>query len=237
MEDDVYVPRSRAGCLLLLIPTFMLLAMVAAYVVIFIAGIIGTTAKGDRVQVVYAACPAAEGLIRDRVGLMGLGEPEFVDSADGFALTATMPADPKIAAGIPAALARPGRLEIRAVDAPLTDPPLIEGERVEASTVHMGTEGAMTLFRLDETGADTLRVHMQQHPEGSIAYWLDGEKVGDRLNMPAEPHGNLEIYGTGPDEMAQMRIAAERSVILDAGPLPCPVAVVSTTVVEAAPKP
>jgi hypothetical protein len=225
-DRDPYEPRPTYGCLLLIVPIVLTVGGVIAYFGMFVLGILGRDATGERVEIQFATCPEARTLIADRVALMGLGDPEYRDSEGGFTLVATLPADPVDAAAIPNTLIETGRLEIRDPKAPADAPPVIAGERVDASTVHLSVDGVVTLVKLDDQGANALRDHMISHPEGEIAFVLDGETVYTRSNLPAEARGNLEILTPGATEHEQMRIAAARSVILDAGPLPCPASLV-----------
>lgn len=231
-NDDKLEPRPTWGCVLLVVPIVMTVFGVAAYMGMFTLGVIGREPTGDRVRIEFASCPEAKALVADRTELMGLGDPVFADAADGFSLTATLPADPLDAAAIPGTLAAPGRLEVRDPKSPPDAPPVVAGERVDASTVHLGMDGVITLVRLDDKGSNELRDYMIAHPEGEIAYVIDGVTATTRSNLPAEARGNLEILTEGSDEHAQMRVAAARSIILDAGPLPCVVTVKSTTPVK-----
>ncbi len=228
-EDDRIEPRGTYGCVLLIIPIVMTVFGVSAYLGLFTLGMIGRSATGERVRIEFASCPEAKALVSDRTALMGLGDPMFADTAEGFSLTATLPADPLDAAAIPGTLAAPGRLEIRDPKSPPEAPPVIAGERVDASTVHLGMDGVVTLVRLDDAGSTTLREYMIAHPEGEIAFVIDGVTAYTRSNLPAEARGSLEITTKGGDEHDQLRVAAARSIILDAGPLPCPVTVKATT--------
>ena len=228
-EDDRLEPRPTYGCVLLIVPIVLTVFGVLAYLGMFTLGVIGRTATGERVRIEFASCPEAKALVTDRTALMGLGDPVFADTADGFSLTATLPEDPVDAASIPGTLAAEGRLEVRDPKAPAGGPPIVPGEQVDASTVHLGLDGVITLVKLDAVGTDVLRDHMIAHPEGEIAYVIDGVTAFSRSNLPAEARGNLEIVTAGPSEHEQLRLAAARSIILDAGPLPCPVTVKSTT--------
>lgn len=220
--DDPLQPRPSWGCLLLVIPVLVLVGGVVGYIGMFILGVRGREATGERVEMAFSTCAEARPHIADRVALMGLGDPTWTDGEGGFTLTATLPADPIDAAGIPTTLAAPGRLEIYAVEGATDASPVVAGERVEASTVHLGMEGVVTLVRLDSPGSEALRAHMVARPEGHLRFLLDGETIFERSNLPAEARGSLEIPTQGPSEQAQMRVAAARSIILDAGPLPCP---------------
>jgi hypothetical protein len=231
-ERDMDPKKPRPGCFLLVIPIVMVMGIVVAYLVMFVLGMRGRAPQGDEVRVAFRGCPEAAAIVTRRIDLMGLGEPRLEATTDGFAFTAKMPADPGVAARIPATLATTGHFAIVADDGTL----VVDGH-VDGSTVHVGTGQPETLVRLDDDGSRVLREHMIAHPDGRVRYDLDAETIGERSNMPAEARGNLEIVASGLGEKEQLEVAAARSVVLDTGPLPCPVELIGTTVVTPAGSP
>lgn len=223
-EEELIGTGPRKGCFLFAIPVALGFALVGGYVALFAAGVYGRPADGPRVTLTYQGCPEAEPMVRARIDRMGLGEPRPVVVADGFGFDVTMPADPKAAAAIPATLARPGTFQI------LTEPggEVVLDGHIDDTSVHVGAGDPVTLVRLDDVGAQTLRDHMQAHPEGKVAWKIDGAVIGTRGNMPAEARGQLELKIITTTDLAEaVAIAAERDVILGEGPLPCPVTLTS----------
>lgn len=220
--------KARPGCFLLLIPVGLVMAIVVGYILMFASGIRGRPADGDRVEVAFTGCPAARPLIEERVALMGLGDPTFTDVPDGFVMAARMPADRRVAAGIPATLVRSGRFEVRVSGEGADSKPLTTGEQVSGATVHFASMGGksagVTLIQLDGEASEILRKHMVGNPDGRVTWWLDGQPIGEKSNIPPEARGRLEIDAPGADGVAQLEEAAARSILLEAGPLPCVVA-------------
>jgi hypothetical protein len=213
--------RTTAGCFLLFIPAVFAIGIVVAYAAVFGLGIYGRAPTGERVTIAFVGCHDARAVIEERVGLMGLGEPVFADTSDGFTLTATLPADAGVVSTIPITLAAPGAFEIR--DATRPDAAALIVGHVAGASVEWASTAAETLIQLDADGATTLREHMQAHSDGGVALVLDGEVIGTRANMPAEPRGNFDVVVPGENAKATLEIAAQRAVILESGPLPCAV--------------
>jgi hypothetical protein len=218
-EDDSPPPaRSSAGCLLMIIPLSLLVLVLVAYVALYAAGMKGRVATGPRVAMVFETCEAARPLLEARTAAMGLGEVSVEPTATGLVVRARLPEDPSVAASIPGTLARPGALEVLSPEGTIVVP----AGTVEQTAIHMGTTGALTLVQLRPEAAESLQKHMQQSPESRIIVRLDGETLVERKNHPAEAGGRLEIGAPGDTEAAQVRVAADRSIILGSGPLPCP---------------
>lgn len=226
MSSPVEIPKPRAGCWLFIIPVLLIVFMVIGYIVLFAAGVMGTTAHGERVTLRYQACAEAVPLLRERVDLMGLGDPVYEADAPGmFGVTVTLPGEPDVDAGVKTLLATPGRFEIRSMED--SNRIVVAGERVSGATMNIPwTGGSVTLIRLDDEGSTALRDYMQQHPDGRIAMSIDGKVLYERSNLPAEARGNLEIEATEGSELEKIRVAVERSILLEAGPLPCEVTAV-----------
>lgn len=224
--------RPSGGCWLLLVPIFFTLSIVVAYVGMAVLGWFGHPASGDVVAITFTtACDEAEALVRARVDGMGLGDPTYADVPGGFEVTARLPADDKVAAAIPATLARPGRVEIVADSGEV----LVRPEQIDTAQLRLGTRGPVVGVQLDRDATRALRSHMEAHPDGRIRVLLDGEAVDDRKNVPAEPRGNVEVIPPGKDETEMLGLAAEWALVIEHGPMPCDVAVAGVRTVEAAP--
>jgi len=230
--DPVEQPRTRIGCLLLIIPALITVGVLLGYIVMWTVGLRGREVDGLTYDMIFQSCPEALPLVQARVARMGLGNPQYNENPEGFVITARLPSEPDVAKTIPKTLARTGALEIRAVGAAADAPPIVPAEQVDDTSVHLGMSGIATLVRLDAEGSETLRKHMIANPDGRIQYLLDGEEVANRSNLPAEPRGNLELTPPLSDEVTQLRVAAEWDVIIAEGPLPCPIVLLSATPVQ-----
>lgn len=222
LEDDeeIGTGQPRRGCLLFAIPVSLGVLLILGYVAVFVAGVIGRPPTGARTELRFGGCAEAEVIVRKRVERMGLGDPKPIAVEDGFGYEVTMPADPVIAAAIPATLARTGAFRIVAQPGGEV---VVDGH-VEGASVHVGAGDPVTLVRLDGEGAKALRDHQEAHPLDKIAYQIDGETIGTRSNLPAEARGQLELEITTTEDLGEaVRLAAERDVVLGEGALPCPV--------------
>lgn len=223
-EEEIIGTAPRRGCLLFTIPVLLGFGLVGGYLALFVAGVYGRPADGPRVSLTYRGCAEAEVRVRARIDRMGLGDPRPVAVTDGFGFEVTMPADVRVAAAIPATLARPGTFQI--VTTPAGE--VVLDGHIDGTSVHVGAGDPVTLVRLDDFGTRTLRDHMQAHPEGKVAWKVDGEVIGTRSNLPAEARGQLELEIITTEDLAEaVALAAERDVILGEGPLPCEVTLTS----------
>lgn len=233
--DDLPIPvRPRAGCFTIGAAVAFLMALVGVYALVVVLGARGRPATGDVVRMAFSGCDAAEPLVRARVEEMGLGDPHWEDTAEGFAVTARLPDDPA-SDRIPPTLARTGAFEIRAGEN-------ADGERVAGAEV---VESAV--LRLDLSAAPTTAVqltpkatralvkHMRANPTGSVSFWVDGEPAGSQKNDPPERRGHLVLRVDTDDPVERIRVSAARAVVLNNGPLPCPLTVHADVVSSSTP--
>ena len=217
--------KPRPGCLLFALPILLTVAMGIGYVLLFSLGYLGTTARGERVTLIFDSCPEAHALIQRRVDDMGLGEPEWQVSGQTLECTATLPGRmPDVDARIPSVLAQPGRLRIYAGEAQRDDALLIDHDGV-ASTLFTLKELGNPLIqvRLHEKSRMTLRTFMDEHPEQSFSVWLDDHSIISRPNQPPLSGTTLELRDHDEDGTKILARTAEWSIVLKNGPLPCPV--------------
>lgn len=232
---EMHKARSIAGLLLLIVPIVSIVTVGIAYLVLFSYGAEGQPASGERVAMRYAACPEAEPLIVARVEKMGLGEAEVRAEADGLTVIATLPAEERVAQAIPATLARTGTMAVRPEDDPDAEPFVTDAHIEYATVVLPFLDIPYAHVQLDADGAEALRSWMETHPEGATAVWVDGEVVSKRKNMPPEAEGQLSLQLMGEvTDLQRLDFAAETGLILDHGPLPCPVTLQEVTPVGGA---
>lgn len=221
VSDQVEAMQPRKGALLLLVPVALVFATLVAYVGLFALGVIGRAADGERVVLAFAACPEAQPVIARRVDGMGLGDPQFATTPEGFSLTVTLPSDPDVAAAIPTTLATPGRLVARRVGAP--EPVLFTEARVTSASIRQDlTMIPWTVLTLDEAGVASLLAWAREQREGRVEYLLDGAPIGEVSNT--QPiSAEVELSPMLEDDRLRLHRAAEWAIVLNGGPLPCPV--------------
>lgn len=216
--------RPRAGCWLLVMPLIAIPTVLMGYVVLVWFGYVGVPADGDRVTLDVRTCQAAEAVIQARIADMGLGDPVFSDTVDGFTALVTLPAN-DFAEDIPAALAKGGRFEVRSGGVVVVD-----NTQVASTTLRLDFTGEPSIaIQLDEDGTQRLLETMQAHPDDTVALFVDGEAMGERVNRPANAAGRITLPITGADRPSQVAKAAEFGLVM-ARPLPCDavVAIVDT---------
>ena len=227
-HEDITRLKPSAGCFFLAIPVVAILAVFLAYVWLFYNGWIGRPASGDGVEYTFRACSEAQDVVRSRVEDMGLADLEIRPTDDGFLLSMTLPSAETRPEDLARVLASPGTFEIRAGDRVLAD---IDG--VASAGVRLDlTMSPSTLVVLTDSARDTVYGHMNGHPEGSMDLWLDGEKVWTMSNLKPTQNGEIEVPPDAENDRARMELAAGRGIALNNGPLPCPVEVAGTTVVQ-----
>ena len=222
INEQVQMMQPRKGALILLIPiVFIFLAFVAFFGMIGL-GIWGRTADGERVTLTWASCPEARSVVEHRVQGMGLGEPVFSNTPDGFTVTMTLPSDPIIAAQIPTTLAQPGILSASRQDAPSSV--VLTNEHISSAAMRQDLQlTPYTVLTLTEAGQHRLEAFVEEQKEGKLVYTLDGTEIAVMSNlMGAGPE--VEFTPTDTlDARVRMQRAAERTILLDSGPLPCPI--------------
>lgn len=232
MDPDVHAQveamQPRKGALLLLIPAALVVLTFVLYTAMLALGLYGRPADGDRVRMAFAGCPEAAPVVQARVAFMGLGDPRLVERADGFDLEVTLPSDVGVARSIPGTLTAPGRLEAVRRDAP--DRVLFTEAEVASAAIRQDlTLIPWTVLTLTDAGVAALGAYVQEDREGRVHYRMDGVEIGSVSNLKgATPE--VELTPALEDDRARMEAAAARAVVLDSGPLPCSLSVVTALV-------
>jgi len=218
--EQVEQMMPRKGAFILIIPIAMMVFVFVAYAIALGMGLYGRPADGRRVELAWDACPEARAVVEHRVVGMGLGDPVFTDTSSGFQLGVTLPKDEQVASEIPKTLATPGVLRAHPVDDPART--LLTTEDVAGAAIRQDIAlMPWTVLTLTDAGLDKLGAFVDEQREGRIQYLLDGVPVGSVSNLKGKTR-EVELSPEGEDERIRMHRAAARSIILDSGPLPCP---------------
>ncbi|MEZ4316741.1 MAG: hypothetical protein R3F61_04540 [Myxococcota bacterium] len=212
--------KPRKGAFILLIPVIMVIFVFVAYTAMFGLGLYGRPADGRRVDLAWKACPEAKAVVKHRVEGMGLGDPVYTDLDGGFRVTVTLPSDPEVAADIPRTLATPGVLRAH----PVNDPgrTVLTNEHVTSAAIRQDlTLIPWTVLTLNTAGLAALDAFVQEDREGRLVYTIDGLPVGSVSNLKGTTP-EVELTPEGRDDRDRMHKAAARSIVLDSGPVPCP---------------
>ncbi len=221
--------QPRAGCWLLAIPVIGTAVIVAAYIGITVLGFIGHPANGERVEIRYEACAEAGPVLQRRAEAMGLGDLEVESTSGAIRMTATLPADPGVAARVPDTLAVPGYFAV--VDGK-TGGEIAGPDRVETAFPHLKITGSpVTLVGLDDDGRRALALFVRDHPDGRVALEFDGERLAEIDTSDAPSGDDIEVPAAADDANLQLELAAGRAIAIQSGPMPCPVRIASVTAV------
>lgn len=218
-DDPRLQGRPLWGLVILSLPIFGVIAVFIAYVVMWSMGLSGRAARGAPAEIVFEGCAEARAPIEARVADMGLSPTDWRDVPGGFALETRLTGDPAVDQALPTTLTTPGALEVRggaqilATNDDLTDASV----RLDLFMV------SYVLLRLDDEAAQRVKQHVRAEPGGKLWFWVDGHRVGWQSNQNPVAVGELELSPEISDEQERMRAVAAWSVVLDHGPLPCPV--------------
>lgn len=210
--------KPRKGAIILVFPILMVIGTGALWIGMLSLGVSGRAADGERVELAFSGCPEAEPMLARRVEAMGLGDPELTVDGDLLRLTATLPAEPDVAARIPATLAMRGVLSSSPQGHP--DQVLFTNDDVEGAAIRQDiTLSPWVVLTLTEEAQSRFQEVVLAERDGHVAYTLDGEPIGTTSNLNGAPR-EVELLPDAEDERVRMHLAAERAVVLDS-PLPC----------------
>jgi hypothetical protein len=200
----------------LIVATLLMIATVTLAALAWFGG----TADGDRVSIRLEGACAAEALpmVQARAESVGLGDPEIALDAGAVVVTATLPGLDDDATAIPRLLSRRGWLEIRQGDTVVLD-----GSKVKEASIRLDEGGAAyTWIDIDKESVAPFQAALDADPEGELTFHVDDELAAVRPNTRGIKDDGLRIVA--PGEMlpaARMKIAADTSIVLTHGPLPC----------------
>lgn len=216
--------RPRTGCAILAVPIVMAAILIGGYGALLLASFVGNPPTGEVTTISFVGCDEARPFVEARVATMGLGDPAWADTVEGFDLTARMPEDLEIVSGIVATLAARGDLVVRGGSGP--DAPVL-ATRADVTD---------TLFRVDLTASPRVGItlapeaaarvaaHAEAHPEATTTVWIDGDLALDRPNGPGLGWDRLDLGPQGENAEVVAKVAGWATV-LEHGPLPCDLAI------------
>lgn len=225
-SEEQFVRRPLVGILFSALPIVSIAIVGTAYATLFWAGAEGRPADGALTRVRFAACPEAQPVLAGRVEDMGLGEVTWAHEGAEIVLQARFPSDPAVAQGIPTTLSRPGVLVVHDGEDPTRV--IATNADVESASPYLGFRAApTTLIQLQREPGKRLKQYMEENFKSHLVMKMDGEVLLRRKNMPSEPLGQLMVEAEASTDPRVVTLAAERAVVLNHGPLPCPVSVLS----------
>ncbi len=236
MSDDAVSQqlqrRGAIALLMLAVPIVSIVGVGAAYAVLWSWGAAGRAADGPGATVTFEGCTEASTVIDARRDAMGLeGSPVEV-AGDQLTLRTRLPADPRTHAVIPATLAATGAL--RVVPASGGAPIVTEDDVAWVGMVLGFLDAPRAEAQLHREPAERLSAWMRAHPADKLLVSLDDIALPARNSSPAIDDGLLQLDRLGETNLARMDFAAHAQIVLEHGPMPCPVRVVDVRL-DAAP--
>jgi hypothetical protein len=217
-EDPRLKMRPIGGLVLLAGALVAVLLTFAAYGGLVWSGMRGRPAAGPEAVLRFEGCHEAIGPMVERLEDMGL--TATVRPAErSFAFLVVLPSDPAVAASVPATLAKPGKVEITAGGTVLATNVDVT-EAVPRLDLRMAS---YVVVRLSPAAADRVAAAQNADPGGALTLRVDGTEVATQRNSDPTARGELEFAPRTDDDAVRMRTIAEWAVLLDHGPLPCPV--------------
>lgn len=218
-DDPRLQGRPLWGLAILSLPIFGVIAVSLAYVVMWSLGLSGRSASGAQAEIVFEGCADARAPIEARIADMGLSPTSWREVPGGFAVQTQLTGDPEVDARLPETLTLPGALQIRAGDQILATHEDLTDASVRLDLFMV----SYVLLRLRDEAAQRIKRHVRAEPMGKLWLWVDGQRVAWQANQNPVAVGELELSPEISDEQERMYAVAAWAVVLDHGPLPCPV--------------
>lgn len=229
MAQPPLQPRSKAASMFMAAPiVFASILMLAIAVLAFLAWK-GGSATGERVKMTFSSSCMAEAkpIIMARVEELGLGQPFAEIRNDVLELTATLPGLESDQLEIPKILSQQGLL--RVMDG---DNQLATQEDIKSVSLDLDESG-MPIVKVifDPTVHQQLAQHIDAAPREMLLIHIDEEDQVERPNS-AKLGDELRLVAQTGDTRAQMKVSADRTIVLNHGPIPCEVSVDSLEILE-----
>ena len=229
MTQPPLQPRSKAASMFMAAPIVFASILMLAIAILAVLALRGGTASGERVQMIFTAecMSTAAPLIMARVEELGLGQPESTQQGNRFELTATLPGLENDRQHIPRLLSQQGRLQV------------LDGENQLASEADIKTvsldldESGMPIVKIvfDPTVHQRLAKHIDENPRDELIIQIDATDQIERPNS-AKLGDELRLLAQTGDTRAQMKQSADRTIVLNHGPMDCEVVVESVKDLE-----
>lgn len=213
-------PRSAALSRFMAAPLIVATLLMIATVTLAALAWFGGTADGDRVTIRLEGACAAEALpdVEQRAASLGLGDPEFALEPGAILVTATLPGLDDDATAVPALLAQRGWLEVRQGTTVVLD-----SDAVIEANIRLDEGGAAyTWIDLRPEAVAPFQAVLDADIDGELTFHVDDTLAAVRPNSRGVKDDGLRVVAPGDMKPAQrMKIAADTSIVLTHGPLPC----------------
>lgn len=209
-------------------PVVLAAILLSAIALLVFLGWLGGTASGERVEITFTSSCMTEAhpIITARVNELGLGEPILDVSSTEMKLIATLPGLENDKTFIPVLLSQPGRLKVLADEDVLATEADLKSASLDLDDAGMPVVKIVFV----PTVHDMLATHIDGNPRDSLSIWIDDQDELIRPNS-VKLGAEMKMVSMAGDTREQMKHSADRTILLQHGPMPCEVNVRS--VVEA----
>lgn len=230
-DGQAIAPRSEAFQRFMAVPLVFALILMTATGVLAALSWFGGEATGPRATIVLQGACAAEArpLVEARAAAMGVAEAQWSLVGDRLTLTATLPGLDNDLEAVPRMLSRPGRLALRGPGGPVIGPDQVAGAQIRLDESGV----AYAWVDLTKDGVTALEAALAADPHGELAVTVDDQALLSRPNTRGVKDDGIRVLSSGKLPRDRMQAAADLSILLSHGPLPCALAVESAAPVAA----
>jgi hypothetical protein len=227
-------PKPRSGPLtrFMAAPVILAVILMVATVTLGALSWFGSSASGPRVRIHFTGTCAAEAapIITMRGAAIGLGEPELKVQGDGLVLQVTLPGLEDDLTHIPRVLSQPGRIEVVQGETAI-----VTREQVTNASIRLDEGGApYAWLDLKPEAIKALEAALLAAPNGTLDVRMDGEVLATRPNSRGIKNEGLRIITPGEIKPTRrMQIAADTSIVIESGVIPCDLRIAEVTPVTA----
>lgn len=232
--DARLAPRSEAFQRFMAAPLLVATALVVATGTLLLLVWIGTDAAGERVSITLSGTCTEEAapFIAARAEEIGLGDVQLDTATPGaLQVSAVLPGlQDDEQAHVPELLARRGRLVVGPPDAPI-----VTEADLDFAMLRLDEQGMpYTWLAFEEAPLERLTAAVNSTPEGTIALSVDHIQAPERPNSRKVEEGGIRLLPGDGNTRTRMQAAADHTIVLTHGPLPCALTVDAVTTAASA---
>ncbi|MGB0641613.1 MAG: hypothetical protein ACPGTU_19935 [Myxococcota bacterium] len=211
-------PRSKAATVFMAVPIVFIGALGVLVALLWVVTGMDSFAEGEQVTIRFdSACgERSSSILVERARQIGM-DPVM----SGLDMTVHLPDLPDARTAIPELLVTPGVFTLSSNDEALA----FDNEHIDEIAIDLDEVGMpQTLVKLD-AGARTALIDIAD--DLVFTPTLDNETLPTVTGAELKDEGVLAIYGGDGITAVKMRRAADRAIVLEHGPMPCAVRVIS----------
>lgn len=219
------IPRSKGAMLFMAAPIVFGGLLFLAVGTLALLVWLGDTADGERVRMKFQGECAEDSvpIIRERISTIGLGDVSISSETTVIDVVATLPSIENARNDIPLLLSRKGVLSVQDKDGVV-----LEQINITSATLDQDESGMpYTKIVFEEKQRKYLAEKVRQDPEGFLYFYLDDTQIVKRPNHNLVRSDELRLRSLEGGKKQQLKVTVDWSIVLEDGPLPCQIEVVS----------